>query len=237
MVNLQVYPRTISDLCKRKRLQARVDRPETPPLYTWVMDTCDQPLGQKRAQIIEAAVAEFLEKGFAAASMDRISCAAEVSKRTVYKHFKCKENLFHSIVAVMSERISSSLNIRYRSGIPIRTQLMDLAWAEGRLLISPDVMAMARMVVSETLRNPEMAAEIQGKIDSTSSIVAMLDAARKDGQLDLDNPDTVAQEFLGLIKAKAFWPVIFGADIVSEAQMAEIVQSTVDIILSRYGAV
>ena len=201
------------------------------------METCDQPLGQKREQIIKAAVAEFLEKGFVAASMDRISCAAGVSKRTVYKHFKCKENLFHSIVALMSERISDTLSIGYRLGVPIRAQLTDLAWAEGRLLISPDVMSMARMIVSETLRNPEMAAEIQGKIDSTSSIVAMLDAAAKDGQLDLDNPETVAQEFLGLIKAKAFWPVVFGAEIVSEAEMAEIVQSTVDMILSRYGHV
>lgn len=198
------------------------------------MCKCDPSHPQKRLQIIEAAVAEFQEKGFSAASMDRISAAAEVSKRTVYKHFESKENLFRSIVTIMSERISDSLNIKYESGVPIREQLMALAWAEGRLLISPDVMAMARMIVSETLRNPELAAETQGKIDSTSSIVAMMDAAARDGQLTLENPEDVAQEFLALIKAKAFWPVIFGAEIVSEKEMETIVKSSVDMILCCY---
>ena len=188
----------------------------------------------KREQIIEAAVSEFQQKGFAAASKDRISATAEVSKRTVYKHFESKENLFRSIVAILSERISDSLNIRYQTGVPIREQLTALAWAEGRLLISPDVMSMARMIVSETLRNPELAAETQGKIDSTSSITDMMRAASEDGQLNIADPEDAAQEFLALIKAKAFWPVLFGADIVTEAQMAEIVESCVSMILSRY---
>ncbi len=192
-------------------------------------------LMSKRDQIIEAAVAEFQDKGFAAASMDRISAAAEVSKRTVYKYFESKENLFLSIVAVLSERIADGLNIQYQTGVPIRDQLMDLAWAEGRLLISPHVMSMARMVVSETLRNPELAAETQGKIDSTSSIIAMMRDAMEDGQLEQADPEVVAQEFLALIKGKAFWPVVFGAEIVSEAQMADIVESCVSMIVGRYG--
>jgi TetR/AcrR family transcriptional regulator of autoinduction and epiphytic fitness len=195
----------------------------------------DTPISQKRGQIIEAAVAEFQEKGFAAASMDRISARAEVSKRTVYKHFESKENLFRSIVGVMSDRIADSLNIQYRSGVSIRQQLTNLAWAEGRLLTSPDVMSMARMIISETLRSPELAAQTQGKIDSTSSIVAMVRAAAEDGQLEVSDPEDVAQEFLALIKAKAFWPVIFGAEIVSQDEMARIVESSVEMILSRYG--
>lgn len=192
-------------------------------------------MSPKRDQIIEAAVVEFQEKGFAAASMDRISAAAEVSKRTVYKHFESKENLFRSIVAILSERISEGLNIRYQTGVPIRDQLTELAWAEGQLLISPDVMSMARMVVSETLRNPELAAETQGKIDSTSSIIDMMRDATEDGQLDITDPAAAAQEFLALIKSKAFWPVLFGADIVTEAEMAKIVESSVSMILDHYG--
>jgi TetR/AcrR family transcriptional regulator of autoinduction and epiphytic fitness len=41
----------------------------------------------KRGQILDAAVAEFQERGFAGASMDRIAERANVSKRTVYNHF------------------------------------------------------------------------------------------------------------------------------------------------------
>ena len=45
---------------------------------------------EKREQIYQAAVDEFLERGFREASMDQISARAGASKRTVYKHFESK---------------------------------------------------------------------------------------------------------------------------------------------------
>ncbi|MEM9638070.1 MAG: helix-turn-helix domain-containing protein, partial [Pseudomonadota bacterium] len=49
------------------------------------MENTDTARCSKRAQIIEAAVQEFQDNGFAAASMDVISARAGVSKRTLYK--------------------------------------------------------------------------------------------------------------------------------------------------------
>ncbi|WP_165390348.1 TetR/AcrR family transcriptional regulator [Thalassococcus sp. S3] len=188
----------------------------------------------KRAQIIDAALWEFQEKGFALAHMDQISLRAGVSKRTLYKHFESKENLFHSIVEALSLRIQDTLELRYERDRDIEAQLTALAWAEGRLFMSPEVMAMSRMIISETLRNPALAAEIQGRIDKKPAFTAMLKAAAADGQLEISDPDAAADEFIALIKAKAFWPVVFGADIVSESRMADIVQSSVDMIMCRY---
>ena len=173
--------------------------------------------------------------GYSSASMDRISARAEVSKRTLYKYFKSKENLFRSIVQVLSDRFADALDVKYQPDRDIREQLLDLAWAEGRLLISPDVMAMARMIISETLRNPELAEAAQGKIDSKPVFVAMLSDADNDGQLKVGDAEVAASEFIGLLKAKSFWPVIFGAPIVSETEMARIVESTVEMMMCRYG--
>ena len=178
---------------------------------------------------------EFQEKGFSAASMDRVSARAGVSKRTVYKYFESKEKLFRSIVGVLSERFTDMLDIRYDPNRAIRGQLVDLAWAEGRLLISRDVMAMARMIISEILRNPELAEAAQGKMDKTAAFAEMLRAATVHGQLNVADPEEAAVEFVGLIKAKAFWPVIFGADLVTEDQMARVVDDSVDMIMCRYG--
>ncbi|WP_037310106.1 TetR/AcrR family transcriptional regulator [Ruegeria halocynthiae] len=199
------------------------------------MSDCSAPNTPKHAQIIEAAVAEFQEKGFAAASMDRISARAEVSKRTLYKYFESKENLFRSIVIELSSRFAGVLDIRYQKGRDIREQLTDLAWAEGRILMLPEVIAMSRMVISETLRNPVLAAAAQGKLDKTAIFVAMLKDAADDGQLQIDNPDQAGQEFIGLIKAKAFWPMVFTGDVLSEAEMTATIESSVEMILSRYG--
>lgn len=199
------------------------------------MTECGGQSPSKQAQIIEAAVAEFQEKGFAAASMDRVSARAEVSKRTVYKYFESKEKLFRSIVDVLSERVAVMQDIRYDPTRPLRAQLIELGQAEGRLISSPDLMAMARMLISETLRNPELAETAQGKIDKTAAFVAMLRAARDDGKLVLDDPNDAGIEFIGLIKAKAFWPQIFGAPLVGAEEMTRIVEASVEMILSHYG--
>ncbi|WP_170426471.1 TetR/AcrR family transcriptional regulator [Ruegeria arenilitoris] len=199
------------------------------------MNECTTPNASKRAQIIEAAVAEFQEKGFADASMDRISARAEVSKRTLYKYFESKENLFRSIVIELSDRFASVRDIRYEKGRDIRAQLTDLAWAEGRILMLPEVMAMARMVISETLRNPVLAAAAQGKLDKTAIFIQMLKDAAEDGQLRIDDPESAGQEFIGLIKAKAFWPMIFTGSVLTEAEMTATIENSVEMILSRYG--
>ncbi|WP_372574147.1 TetR/AcrR family transcriptional regulator [Ruegeria jejuensis] len=199
------------------------------------MTSCDTFNALKHAQIIDAAVAEFQEKGFAAASMDRITARAKVSKRTVYKYFESKEKLFESIVRIFYEKFANALCMAYDPDRDIRAQLTDLAWAEGHLLTSPEVMAIARLVISENLRNPQLAASVQGKIDSKRVFTEMLRDATQDGQLNVEDPDEAAEQFLALLKATAFWPVILGGDILSEAQMANVVESAVDMMMSRYG--
>ncbi len=52
----------------------------------------------KRAAILAAAAAQFLEKGFGGSSMDSIATEASVSKQTVYAHFGGKAQLFGAII-------------------------------------------------------------------------------------------------------------------------------------------
>lgn len=188
----------------------------------------------KKDQIIHAALAEFRENGFAAVSMDRVSTRAGVSKRTVYKYFESKDQLFLAIIVQLWEQISARVNVRYRPGVDIRTQLTALAEAKGQVLTDAEVMATSRLVVSEIIRSPELADETQNKLEYRAVFVDMLRAATADGQLEIPDPEEAADEFLGLLKAKAFWPVIFGAPVVDEAEMSRIVESTVSMMLSRY---
>ncbi|MGZ3329359.1 MAG: TetR/AcrR family transcriptional regulator, partial [Xanthobacteraceae bacterium] len=48
----------------------------------------------KRASIVGGAKDVFLRHGFEGASMDEIAAAAGVSKMTVYRYFRSKEQLF-----------------------------------------------------------------------------------------------------------------------------------------------
>lgn len=189
----------------------------------------------KYEQIIDAAVAEFQENGFAAASMDRISASAAVSKRTVYKYFDSKEKLFQSIILRLSDRLERGVEIKYSNDRPVREQLAALGHAEGCLLRTPEVIAMARLVISEVIRSPELAGETQDKLDLKAAFEDMFRDAVADGQLTAEDPRIAAEEFVGLIKARAFWPVIFGAPMLDQATMDQVIGNSVEIIMRRYG--
>lgn len=193
------------------------------------------PHEEKREQIFQAAVAEFQERGFRDASMDRVSSRAGASKRTVYKHFESKEKLFQELVRRHWARFASSLHVTYEKGRDIRDQLTDLGHAQGQLFTSPEVMSMTKLVMSEVLRSPDLVEEDQQKTDYKRYFQAMLRDAVEDGQLETDDPNAAADEFIALIKGKAFWPVILGAPVVSEAEMSKIVDDSVAMIMSRYG--
>lgn len=191
---------------------------------------------EKREQIFQAAVIEFHENGFGATSMDQISARAGASKRTVYKHFESKEKLFQELIRRHWARFAESLETTYEKGRDIRDQLTELGHAEGRLMTSPDVMATTRLVMSEVLRSPGLAEENWEKTDFKASFETMLREATADGQLRVDNPRDAAEEFISLLKGKAFWPVLFGAPVVSVDEMSKIVDSSVEMIMSRYGS-
>jgi AcrR family transcriptional regulator len=57
-----------------------------------------QKTAARREAIIDAALDEFTEKGFAAARMDEIARRAGVAKGTIYLNFSDKEALFEAIV-------------------------------------------------------------------------------------------------------------------------------------------
>ena len=190
----------------------------------------------KRGQIIEAAVAEFRERGFAGASMDRIAQRADVSKRTVYNQFHSKEALFRAILKLMADQCNSAFSISYTPGAPIEAQLRALAWAEGRLLISPDFMKLARMVMGETMRDPDLTAEMNRRMERFATFEEFIAAAAADGALYLTDASRAADQFLGLIKAQAFWPMIYSGETVAESEMSTIVETTVEMFLRQYGA-
>jgi len=190
---------------------------------------------KKRDQILEAAVAEFQETGYAGASMDRIAGRANVSKRTVYNHFESKEDLFHAIMQIMEEQAIPALNIVYDPARPIDAQLRELARGEGKLLTSPAFMALARLVVGEVIRDPVLAGTMNSRLDKVAVFQRFMAAALADGAIRVADPDVAGQQFLGLIKARAFWPHVFSGGAVSKDQMERIVEETVELFLKASG--
>jgi AcrR family transcriptional regulator len=58
----------------------------------------------KRDQIIDAAARCFYERGITATGVDTIAAAAGVSKRTLYNHFPCKDDLVLAYIELRERR-------------------------------------------------------------------------------------------------------------------------------------
>src|SRR3954464_1448181 len=55
---------------------------------------------ERRQAIIEAALDEFIARGFAATRLDDIAKRAGVAKGTIYLHFKDKESMFEELIRI-----------------------------------------------------------------------------------------------------------------------------------------
>jgi TetR/AcrR family transcriptional regulator, regulator of autoinduction and epiphytic fitness len=65
--------------------------------------------GEKFEQILKGAMQEFLARGYAGTSMEKVAAAAGVSKPTVYSYFKDKEVLFQVLIETLAKKKFSSI--------------------------------------------------------------------------------------------------------------------------------
>ena len=111
----------------------------------------------RRRAIIDAALEEFVEKGFAAARMDDIARRAGVAKGTIYLNFSDKESLFEAIVRqeirpkidAAASAAAAGGSLRDFLGIILLPALGDLVRTRRG--------AVLRMMVGEAGRFPKLA--------------------------------------------------------------------------------
>lgn len=192
---------------------------------------------QKRRQIHEAAAALFLRQGFEATTMDAIAREANVSKATVYAHAKNKQELFAAIVRGKSSLVYQSVDAGDAASLGAEQALTLFARRFLEVIMAHEAQCMYRVVVAEAPRNPELGRIFfeQGPkvvIDRLAAIVAAGAAA---GQLDVDDCQIAAQEFLGLIQGRFHLPCILGTlGEMSETECEEAADRVVRTFLRAY---
>ncbi len=80
-----------------------------------------------REKILNAAKAQFANKGFHGTLMSDIAQSAGVGKGTIYRYFPSKEELFGSIINSQLESFENRIRVAANSGDSERDVLMDIA--------------------------------------------------------------------------------------------------------------
>src|SRR5258706_3006711 len=82
---------------------------------------------ERRGAIIEAALDEFVARGFTATRIDDIASRAGVAKGTIYLHFKDKESMFEELVRTAIVPLLSRLTAPPSPGGTVRDAVEKLA--------------------------------------------------------------------------------------------------------------
>ncbi len=196
-----------------------------------------RPLNQeKREAILKAAIEEFYTKGFEGSSMDTISKLANVSKATVYNHFKNKEELFLSVATIIRERIEESFKYTYSNIIDIKTQLKQIAKKEMNFLNSKDNMKLIQIITIVMIQKNEIGLKLLEIFEDDCMIMTSqwFQDAKIDGKLDFESSHFVSKQFVGMLKSFAFLPQLYGSAMLSKEEENKVIEEAVYMILKLY---
>jgi len=162
------------------------------------------PAGSKAENILAAAKRAFLAAGFEAVSMDAIAREAGVSKATVYAHFGSKEELFGAVIEGECERYFASFSAGELDPRDIRASLAVLGRRFLELVLSPDGIALHRIITGEVTRFPALG-EIfwrAGPERQRVQIEGFLRSAAACGALAFEDARSAAEQFLSLARGE-----------------------------------
>ncbi|MDH2350913.1 TetR/AcrR family transcriptional regulator [Bradyrhizobium sp. SSUT18] len=192
----------------------------------------------KRRQILDGARKVFMDLGFDGASMGEIARAAQVSKGTLYVYFADKCALFEAILeqeALQHGQVVFNFDPARDAG----TTLKDFGQAYIHLLCRPGGGSAIRTVMAIAERMPDVGRRYYARVlDKTINRLSdYLKAHVATGDLDIDDCDLAASQFMELCKASLFLPFVFqAAPAPSEERMSEVVDSATRMFLATYRA-
>ncbi len=162
----------------------------------------DTGRGGKAEAILDAARREFLASGFGAVSMDAIAREAGVSKATVYAHFTGKEDLFGAVVADLSERYFRGFSASELDPADVGASLTTLARRFLALVLSPEAVALNRILIGEVSRFPALGEVFwaAGPERTRVQVEQFLRRAMASGSLMVTDPRAAAEQFVSLVR-------------------------------------
>ena len=174
---------------------------------------------EKNAAILTAASELFLDLGWQGTSMDDVAARAEVSKQTVYTHFKSKEDLFRACV---SSKISLyQLDASYTGNLSLEDSLRSYGMHFLKLFNDPQVIRMFRLLIAHCMDFPKLVQDFHaaGPAKAEAALAEILHAGDP-GRFSANAEDS-ACAFLSSLKAPFIMDLIMNLrQSISEEEMA-----------------
>jgi len=193
----------------------------------------------KVESILAAAKRTFLAGGYGAVSMDTIAREAGVSKATVYAHFGSKEELFGAVIGRESGRYFARFTAGELDPGDVRTSLTVLGRRFLELVLSPDAIALHRVLLGEVTRFPALGEVFwrAGPERQRVQIEAFLQSAVACGTLSVPDPRLAAEHFVSLVRADVQLRHLLRLDAeAAESEIHTTVEAAVDTFIRAFAS-
>ena len=190
--------------------------------------------GERPDEILNAALDEFLAKGFDAARMEDIAARAKLSKAGVYLYFDSKLALLQALVDREVKPIAHRATALMRAGHadPIAALRLLATFARGTIA-DPRLMAVPRLVISIAGRFPEIAERYRLEVveRAIGGLAGLIGAGIAKGDFRPVDPAVAARMMAGPLILEALWRhILGGAPLAPDA--AATAEAQIDILLN-----
>lgn len=192
----------------------------------------------KRQAILDAAAAVLRDQGFAGASMAAVSERIGGSKATLYRYFSSKEDLFLTALLDSAQDQAAKVFDGLKPSEDMRDVLEAFGFRFLELSLSPDVLAIRRILIAEGSRSGLGQRLFErGPMVTWSKMASFLGESVRLGQLRAEEPWMMAMHLRGLLEADIVNRALLGADVdCRTAALRAHAAKAVDAWLRAYGA-
>ena len=169
---------------------------------------------ERREQIVEAAFAEFAHKGFRGATIKSIAKAAGLQAPSlIYWYFPTKEALFQAVVESHSPFLRTVFEPGALMEQPPEEVLLALARSYFEMVEQSELPRLARLILSEIVRRPQMADMMAEKflLRVLNFLKTYLARQVELGRLRPHDSRASARAFIGMLIPQALSLLLFPA--------------------------
>jgi TetR/AcrR family transcriptional repressor of mexJK operon len=155
-----------------------------------------------RETILEVATQLFLNEGYGSTTIEAVAMRAGISKRTFYDRFDDKAILFAAVVHRIIEQIRPPPEVPLLAGATLPIMLQRLASLILRAALSPQAIALHRLVTAESVRFPELAFALESdasQSEATNLIGDLLMRELPNAQFTADTRRFAAEQFIHMV--------------------------------------
>ena len=159
---------------------------------------------QLRERILVGATELLLSEGYGPTSIEAVARGAGISKRTFYHRFADKAALFAAVLHRIIEKVRPPADVPLLEGATLHEILRRLAGLFLRAALSPDAIALQRLVTAESARFPELTRAVHSEgwaQQATTMIAALLTRSMEDPQFTHQAAEFAAEQFLHTVVA------------------------------------